>query len=101
MFFPREDDEWRYRPALGIHSLYNRNPFSATLLSLSRSSASFYTDYDHTDHNYTHQKSYLVKIIDIFRLDPIYRDYIRYKLKPYVIRDQIYVKYSLIIDSTI
>ena len=97
----REDDVRRHRPTLRIDCLDDSNPFPISLLCLSRFSASFGTGYDYRYHNYTYQKTGLVEIVNVFGLDIMFRDCVGNKLKPETIRDWIFVKCPLVINSTV
>ena len=61
----------------------------------------FYAYNNYPAYNNAHYKASLIKVVNILKLNTVFRDYIRYKLKPYAIRDWIFIKYLLVIDLAI
>ena len=82
VIFPRNNDKWRDRVTHGIDGLDYCNPFPITRLYLLCFRPSVRTCHDYSRWNNAYYKSSLVKIINIYILNPILRNYLLYKYKP-------------------
>ena len=77
----REDNKGRERPSVRIDTIDNCHLFTVSWLDRLRTTLPISAYNNFCGANYTHLEPSLIKVIDIFLKDTVFREYISYEVK--------------------